>query len=294
MPRDNLQNVPSNTASSRRSSPKGYVRSDERIFEDLCEALTQQRDVDVSQVWVTVKGGTVTLEGRVPSGRDKYRIEEMAEATRGAREVENRVRVTSAQTGPDGEVAIQHGIFGMLAQEHRGVAAQFAQLATPRKPGVMTRAELFDTLAQELLSHAHAEQDVLYAALAPLMPAEVRKAREEHHLVEHLIEEMDTQRADEGVWQAKLEVLQSLFEQHVREEEGDFFLTAARALDPQKADALKPAYVRAKEQYMNQFAQRRGRARGGAVVTTKGSSGSAEPMVGAQRPVSEGGRSARK
>jgi osmotically-inducible protein OsmY len=90
----------------QRRGPKGYIRSDERIREDLCERLMQSGNLDVSEVEVNVKDGNVRLEGTVPERRMKHAIEDMAENCLGVKDVENQLRVSFAQQGsigPSGE-----------------------------------------------------------------------------------------------------------------------------------------------------------------------------------------------
>lgn len=76
--------------------PKNYKRSDERINEDLCERLTQDRDIDASELEVRIAEGTATLEGTVPQRWMKHRAEDIADGCAGVRNVENRVKVQSA------------------------------------------------------------------------------------------------------------------------------------------------------------------------------------------------------
>lgn len=77
----------------RGRGPKGYTRSDERIYEDVCERLTEDRFIDASNVEVTVKDGEVTLSGTVASRGLKYRAEDLAELASGVRHVQNNLRV---------------------------------------------------------------------------------------------------------------------------------------------------------------------------------------------------------
>jgi hypothetical protein len=72
--------------------PKGYRRSDDRIREDVCEALTRDGDLDASGIDVSVDDNEVTLEGTVPDRRSKRRAEDLAEQ-RGVRDVHNRLRL---------------------------------------------------------------------------------------------------------------------------------------------------------------------------------------------------------
>jgi hypothetical protein len=76
-----------------RRGPKGYVRSDERLKEDISERLLHAHELDASDVTVDVKDGKVTLTGTVPHRYMKHRIEDIADACAGVRDLENRIRV---------------------------------------------------------------------------------------------------------------------------------------------------------------------------------------------------------
>lgn len=86
------------TSSERRSGgfygkgPKGYQRSDERIREDVSDRLTDDDDIDASDITVTVKDGEITLEGSVTDRRAKHRAEDVAEAVTGVKDVHNRLK----------------------------------------------------------------------------------------------------------------------------------------------------------------------------------------------------------
>jgi hypothetical protein len=73
--------------------PKGYVRTDERIREDVCDRLSMDDDVDASEVEVRVENGEVTLEGTVPTRSMKHRAEDLTEDVAGVNDVHNRLRV---------------------------------------------------------------------------------------------------------------------------------------------------------------------------------------------------------
>jgi osmotically-inducible protein OsmY len=73
--------------------PRGYRRSDARIYEDVCETLIREPRVDVSEVTVEVRDGTVELGGHVPVRRMRYIIEDVAAACRGVTDVDNRISV---------------------------------------------------------------------------------------------------------------------------------------------------------------------------------------------------------
>jgi osmotically-inducible protein OsmY len=79
--------------SFRGRGPKGYRRSDERIRESVCEHLTEDPHLDASDIDVQVTDGEVTLTGFVHNRRAKRYAEDLAEASSGAAEVHNRLRV---------------------------------------------------------------------------------------------------------------------------------------------------------------------------------------------------------
>src|ERR1044071_1427135 len=51
--------------------PKNYLRSDERIEEDINERLTEHSMIDASDIEVAVENGEVTLRGYVDRREDK-------------------------------------------------------------------------------------------------------------------------------------------------------------------------------------------------------------------------------
>lgn len=80
----------------RGKGPKGYTRSDERIKEDVSDALMEDAELDASDIEVTVKKGEVTLQGQVGNRQDKRRAEECAEMCAGVVDVQNNIKIRSA------------------------------------------------------------------------------------------------------------------------------------------------------------------------------------------------------
>lgn len=79
--------------SFRGKGPKGYVRSDERIKEDVSDRLSDDDTLDASNITVEVSGGEVTLSGYVDSRQAKHTAEECAEQCAGVTHVQNNLRV---------------------------------------------------------------------------------------------------------------------------------------------------------------------------------------------------------
>lgn len=72
--------------------PKGFKRSDERIYEEVCERIARF-DVNADNVEVKVKDGEVTLMGSVEDRQDKRLIEDVAEDVFGVQQVHNQIRL---------------------------------------------------------------------------------------------------------------------------------------------------------------------------------------------------------
>ena len=81
---------------NRGRGPKGYVRSDDRIREDVCDRLSDDPVVDASEVEVSVAGSEVTLAGTVNSREERRRAEDCAERVSGVSHVQNNLRVSAA------------------------------------------------------------------------------------------------------------------------------------------------------------------------------------------------------
>lgn len=75
--------------------PKGFKRSDERIQEEVCEALFRDPSVDASEIEVSVQEGEVTLSGTVTERQMKRMAEDCAESISGVKDVRNEIRVQS-------------------------------------------------------------------------------------------------------------------------------------------------------------------------------------------------------
>jgi hypothetical protein len=77
----------------RGKGPSNYQRSDERIREAVCEALTEDDRIDATHVDVSVKAGEVTLAGTVDERAMKRAAEDLVEGISGVKDVQNLLRV---------------------------------------------------------------------------------------------------------------------------------------------------------------------------------------------------------
>jgi hypothetical protein len=81
----------------RGRGPRGYVRSDERIREDVSDRLTDNPILDATDIDVTVSGGEVTLSGNVDSRYSKRLAEDLADEVSGVRHVQNNLRIRQTE-----------------------------------------------------------------------------------------------------------------------------------------------------------------------------------------------------
>jgi hypothetical protein len=84
--------------------PKGYVRSDERIWEEVNERLREHGEIDATNVTVGVTNREVTLEGTVEDRWTKRLVEDAAQSVRGVTDVHNHLRVAPRETAIDVDV----------------------------------------------------------------------------------------------------------------------------------------------------------------------------------------------
>lgn len=92
----------------RGMGPKGYMRSDERIRDELCERLSEADDIDASEIDVSVRNGVAILQGEVMDRWMKYRAEDLADSCAGVKDVQNALRIdreatTSSRFSPTGK-----------------------------------------------------------------------------------------------------------------------------------------------------------------------------------------------
>lgn len=95
--------------------PRNYRRADDRIEEDVNEALTRHPGLDATEIEVQVLNGEVTLTGTVDSRQDKRMAEDATESCPGVRDVHNQLRVSSS-----GSRSSEREVTRPPAQEGRG------------------------------------------------------------------------------------------------------------------------------------------------------------------------------
>lgn len=82
---------------SPRRGPVGFKRSDERLREIACELLTDDPEVDATNIEVTVQNSEITLAGYVHTRSEKRRAERLLDELHDAQDVHNHLRVQSPE-----------------------------------------------------------------------------------------------------------------------------------------------------------------------------------------------------
>lgn len=80
-------------ADYRGRGPRSYRRSDARIYEDVCERLAADPQLDADDITVEVSDRVVTLSGTVPERWMKHRAEDLSDSCRHVQDVQNDIRV---------------------------------------------------------------------------------------------------------------------------------------------------------------------------------------------------------
>ncbi len=78
--------------------PRGYVRSDADIQEDVCSRLAANGQLDASNIEVQVNNHEVTLKGDVDSRADKRLAEDIADSVFGVDDIYNQLHVKNKQS----------------------------------------------------------------------------------------------------------------------------------------------------------------------------------------------------
>jgi hypothetical protein len=94
------EGFPPSRGGFRGKGPSTFMRSDERVRELVCEALTDDDRIDATNVEVVVKAGDVTLIGTVDDRFQKRVAEDCADAVAGVKDVQNQLRVVN-RLNPD-------------------------------------------------------------------------------------------------------------------------------------------------------------------------------------------------
>ena len=139
------------------------------------------------------------------------------------------------------------GVFLHLAEEHGEVGALMKRVS--KSTDAQFRREHFPHIRAELLSHEKGELVEVYSVLANYesMREVVLKHNAEAHTLEKAIADVDAQNFASDEWGSAFQRLFSLVQQHVDEEEKDFFPRAQQLVDENESKEILQRYEAAKK-----------------------------------------------
>ncbi|HEY4373681.1 MAG TPA: hemerythrin domain-containing protein [Burkholderiales bacterium] len=117
----------------------------------------------------------------------------------------------------------------ILREDHRRIDELFRQF--DKAQGTEAKAELANRICNELLIHAHVEDEIFYPALREAMDMDdlMDEADVEHQAAAHLIAEIMRMRPGADHYDAKVRVLGDYVRHHVQQEQNRMFSQARQA-----------------------------------------------------------------
>jgi iron-sulfur cluster repair protein YtfE (RIC family) len=162
----------------------------------------------------------------------------------------------------------ERGVLPRLKQEHGAVRSLCNQVAGAWGEQVHVRGELFPRIRMELLCHANAEEEVVYAMASrfPTTRDVAIHAIEEHEEMKQLIRRLERMDITTPQWMATFLLLRSCLERHVDAEERLLLPKLRAAMDREQGRALEARYLdeRARQRGILLQAERGAQARGRA------------------------------
>lgn len=146
-------------------------------------------------------------------------------------------------------------LFRALIDHHQEIRTLVKDIKTEcaKEPGQRDAVFCFDTLDTlrvSLSAHLKAEEDTLYALFEDMDSVHVRdlrdavmEGREEHEVLDQIIEGLVRNRRMDDVWIAKFTVLAGLLLSHLEEEERTLFPSAKKVLRGREAELVMDSYL---------------------------------------------------
>jgi len=157
---------------------------------------------------------------------------------------------------------VSDDVIDLIEHDHREVEQLFARLEAGGDQDALLRQ-----VAEELIAHSKAEEEVVYPAITAAASEEkedVKDGTAEHHHIEHMLEQLLQQGADAPGSDGAIAAVVAETRHHVEEEEHDILPAFREASTAEQRAELGRRFTEAKE-----------RARGSAGASGSGSGGGA-------------------
>lgn len=139
-------------------------------------------------------------------------------------------------------------IYTVLTGEHREVSAIIATLEATPSGMEAGKSGLYTKLKNELLSHAEAEEETVYARLKARQAERgiAEHAKREHQDIQKHLDELDAMNLSDDSWNTKLDELKQSIEHHVTEEEEVMFRDMRTLFSDEEATEMGKIFVERK------------------------------------------------
>tara|TARA_R110000868_G_scaffold26220_14_gene101307 strand:- start:4671 stop:5129 length:459 start_codon:yes stop_codon:yes gene_type:complete len=130
-------------------------------------------------------------------------------------------------------------IFERIRQDHDAARQLVDEIESTTERARKKRDELFETFKIELWAHNRVEEATFYARLESKgEDEESLEAKNEHHMLNSLIEELDTMPKDNVEWSQKFHAFAELLSHHMEEEEEEFFDLGRQVFSSSETETL--------------------------------------------------------
>lgn len=128
-------------------------------------------------------------------------------------------------------------IYDELKEDHRVVQGMLKRLVQKRDE------ELFADLVNTVQAHMRAEEKAVYRVVEqiPEFSDIIADSQEEHNAVRKMLRDIENER-DDDEWLVKMRELRDALNQHIEEEEGEFFDKLHKMFSHAKANELGESF----------------------------------------------------
>lgn len=140
-------------------------------------------------------------------------------------------------------------VYSYLQKDHRKVKNLFEQVLLTN---IHCRQDLFDKIKNELLLHAISVQSVFYQTLHKYNESkeQAQSGSEDHKRLTVALEKLDKLTPHQEEWLQQFNLLKTLFERHILEEEGEIYNIAKKVLTKKQSEDIALAIEDKKQELL--------------------------------------------
>ena len=144
----------------------------------------------------------------------------------------------------------------VLKTDHNALRELFAKMDETTERASTKRRDLLKRIGTEIRSHATAEEEVFYRQFRKRAEEDEQEemyyeAREEHHVVDLVLPELEKLDPTTPEFTAKATVLKELIEHHAKEEEKEMFKMARELFDSDELRTMGEAFLERKRELVS-------------------------------------------